>query len=105
MAPTPPAFGAPRDTRGAPRAPTWPPRPNLLPNRSADVRRDPEGVVEPVRKVGDRDHQRELDDLLLVEVLPQILQRRVANHRRAPGHAVGVEDDRFLALVEQGTAL
>jgi len=47
-----------------------------------------ERVVEAVREVRDRDHEGQLDDLLLVEVLLQVFQRRVADRRRATSDAV-----------------
>ena len=64
-----------------------------------------ECVVEPVGEVRRADHQRQFDDLPLVVILPQLLERTGADSRRAAGDALGVEDGGLLLLIKQRAAL
>src|SRR2546427_7766129 len=76
-----------------------------MPALHAQVREVPQRVVEPVRKIGRTDHQRQLDDLPFVVILAQLLERAAADGRRAAGDALCVEDGGFLFLVKVRAAL
>src|SRR5437879_7671174 len=71
----------------------------------AQVAEVPQRVVEPVRKIGRTDHQRQLDDLPFVVILAQLLERAATDGRSAAGDALRVEDRGFLFLVKVRAAL
>ena len=59
-----------------------------------------EDVVEPVSEVGHTDHQRELDDLAFVVILPHLFERADAHDCRTARDALGVQDGGFLFFVK-----
>jgi hypothetical protein len=59
-----------------------------------------EDVVEPVSEVGHTDHQRELDDLAFVVILPQLVERADAHGCSAARDALRKQDGGFLFFVK-----
>jgi hypothetical protein len=70
------------------------------PYSDAEVWMVAEGVVEPVGEIGRTDHQRELDDLPFVVILPQLFERAGAHSSSAARDAVGIQDRGFLFFVK-----
>jgi hypothetical protein len=62
-------------------------------------------VVEAVCEISDADGQRQLHDLIVIEILLQFLNRWRPNGGRASCHPFSVEQNRFLLGVESFTAL
>ncbi len=71
----------------------------------AEIRNSAQGVVEPVREIGDADHQRKLDNLAFVVVFAQLLQRTGADRGSAAGDALGVKNRGLLFFVEERASL
>jgi len=59
-----------------------------------------EDVVEPVCEVGHTDHQRELDDLALVVILPHLFERADSHDCSTARDALGVQDGGFFFFVK-----
>ena len=59
-----------------------------------------EDVVEPVSEVGHTDHQRELDDLAFVVILPHLFERADPRGCSTARDALGVQDGGFLFFVK-----
>jgi hypothetical protein len=59
-----------------------------------------EDVVKPVSEVGHTDHQRELDDLAFVVMLPHLFERADAHGRSTARDALGVQDGGLLFFVK-----
>jgi hypothetical protein len=71
----------------------------------AEIRRSPQGVVEPVGKIRGADHQRELNNLAFVVIFAQLLQRTFANGRSAASDALRIKNRRLFLFVEERASL
>ena len=72
---------------------------------TAQVRNGAQGIIEAVREIRRANHQRELDDLPIIEKFSQLREGRVADRRGAPGDAFGKQNYGLLFLIEQRAAL
>src|SRR5579864_1998884 len=61
-------------------------------------RADTEREVEPTAEVLERDHMRQFDELLVVELPPQSVKELVRDLDRRPAHADGIVENQFLAV-------
>src|SRR5439155_622174 len=74
--------------------------------RSAEIRLDPEAVVDPIREVRHAHDQGQLDDLVFAEVPFELVERPVTQPgARGPCQPFGVEDHRLVLLVEERALL
>jgi hypothetical protein len=64
-----------------------------------------QGVVETVREIRCANDQRKLDDLPVVEKLPQLREPSVADRRSASRNPFGMQHYGLLFLIEQRAAL
>ena len=62
-------------------------------------------IVEPVCKIGCANHQRELHNLSIVVVLPQVVVSPGADSGGAACDALRIQDGRLFLLIEQRAAL
>src|SRR5688572_1771893 len=69
---------------------------------SAQIRHDFQGVVQPVSEIGDTNHERQLDDLLLRVVFLQFLKRSFTYPGGSPGNAIGVKNRSFFLVIKRG---
>jgi len=78
-----------------------------LPHHSstAQVRNGAQGVIEAVREIRRANHQRELDDLPVIEKLSHLREGSFADRRGTPGDAFGMQNYGLLFLIEQRAAL
>ncbi len=72
---------------------------------TAQVRHGAQGIIEAVREIRRANHQRELDDLPIIEKFSQLREGSVADRRGAPGDAFGMQNYGLLFLIEQRAAL
>src|SRR5215510_8836721 len=78
-----------------------PPRPRQRMEWLAQVGLDAEAVVEAVGEIGHADDEGQLHDLIIGEVTLELAHRHVAQARpRRPRHALRVEEDGLVLLVE-----
>src|SRR5208282_4176818 len=72
---------------------------------NAQIRNRARGVVKAVREIRQADDERQFDDLPIVIVFPQFLDRPGSNRRRSARHPLGVEKCRLVLLIEQRAAV
>src|SRR5580693_5020997 len=65
-----------------------------------DIRRVQQGIVKTVREVRDGDGERQFDDLVVIEILLQLIERRRPYCGGAACHALGVKNHRLLLGIE-----
>ena len=72
---------------------------------TAQVRHGAQGIIEAVREIRRANHQRELDDLPVIEKFSHLREGSFADRRGTPGDAFGMQNYGLLFLIEQRAAL
>ena len=70
-----------------------------------EIRFAQERLVKPVREIGNAHGQRNFDDLLFGEVIPQPFQVAITHGRGCAGDFIGKQNHRFFLVVEQLAAM